>query len=285
MKMKRSLMAAAVAVLLAVAALNAQNLGGLPSAIGTAIDNAVAFKVGGTFTPNGSAGFGLQVNPTLKSQQAAESLAGVRINPTLAEYGSGSAPTYFASTYISAPTITAGAATDPTTGAALYLGAAGSGATSNYSEYVATSGTVYIADADALKVGGNIVPQTLDITYTPTTTGTSVVSQAFFTATRAYQVTACSEVHTTAGTDGSAVNLLVEKDTGTTAPGSGTGLLTNNTNAGFNAKGTANTVQTGTLTATTASLQLAAGDRLAVKVSGTATALAGVNITCSIKAI
>lgn len=104
----------------------------------------------------------------------------------------------------------------------------------------------------------------------------SLADQAFFLADRGYQVVAVNEVHATAGTDGGAVNLQVTKDTGTAAPGAGTDLLTNNANAGFNLKGTDNTVQAGTLTATAASLVLAAGDRLSVDFAGTLTSLAGV---------
>jgi hypothetical protein len=107
----------------------------------------------------------------------------------------------------------------------------------------------------------------------------SLADQAFFIADRAYNVVAIYEVHSTAGSDGSAVNLQVTKDTSTDAPGAGTNLLTNNADAGFNLKGTANTVQTGTLVATAASLKLAAGDRLAVDFAGTLTALAGVVVT------
>lgn len=113
----------------------------------------------------------------------------------------------------------------------------------------------------------------------------SLADQAFFTATRAYQVIAIREVHSAAGTDVGAVNLQVTKDTGTTAPGAGTDLLTNNANAGFDLKGVANTVQTGTLTATEASLQLAAGDRLAVDFAGVLTAVAGVVVTVELRPI
>lgn len=113
----------------------------------------------------------------------------------------------------------------------------------------------------------------------------SLADQAFFVADQAYTVTAISEVHSTAGTDGSAVNLQVVKDTGTTAPGAGVDLLTNNTNAGFNLKGTANTVQAGALTATAADLVLAAGDRLSVDFAGVLTALAGVVVTVVLTAV
>lgn len=113
----------------------------------------------------------------------------------------------------------------------------------------------------------------------------SPADHTFFVANRAYRVTAIREVHSTAGSDGSAVNVQVTKDTGTQAPGAGANLLTNNTNAGFDMKGTANTVQTGTLTATTADLELAAGDRLSLDFAGTLTALAGVVVTVSLEAI
>ena len=103
-----------------------------------------------------------------------------------------------------------------------------------------------------------------------------LADQAFYIANKNTQVAAAYYVHSTAGTDASAVNLQLVKDTGTDAPGAGTNLLTNNTNAGFDCKGTINVVQTGTLTGTAASLRMAPGDRLSVDFAGTLTALAGV---------
>ena len=108
---------------------------------------------------------------------------------------------------------------------------------------------------------------------------TGFADTAIFIANGPVEVLEVREVHTTAGSHGSAVSLQVEKCTGTTAPGSGTNLLTNNSDVGFNLKGTANTVQEGTLTATRATRQLAAGDRLALDFAGTLTALAGVCVT------
>lgn len=128
---------------------------------------------------------------------------------------------------------------------------------------------------------GDLVPAVIEVSVRPA----SLVDQAFFIANRAYQVTAVKEIHSTAGNDAGAVNLQVTKDTSTDAPGAGTDLLTNNTNAGFDLKGTANTVQSGTLTGTTASLQLAAGDRLSLDFAGTLTTLAGVLVTVSLKPI
>ena len=91
--------------------------------------------------------------------------------------------------------------------------------------------------------------------------------------------------HSTKGTDAGAVNLQIEKLTGTQAPGAGTALLTNNTNAGFDCKGANNTPQTAALTTTKADLQFTCGDRIGVVVSGTTTALAGACLTLFLKPI
>lgn len=89
-------------------------------------------------------------------------------------------------------------------------------------------------------------------------------------------IKAIYEVHSTAGSDAGAVTLNLERLQGTEAPGgNGDALLA----TAFNAKATANTVQTGALTATTASLTLSAGDRLGLNYTGTLTALAGVVVT------
>lgn len=133
-------------------------------------------------------------------------------------------------------------------------------------------------------VGGPLIPGTLEVSV-QCLLNADCVDRAFFVANRAYEVVAIREVHATAGNDAGSVNLQVTKDTSTDAPGAGTDLLTNNTNAGFNMKGTANTVQTGTLTATAASLKLAAGDRLSLDFAGTVTTLAGVVVTVTLKPV
>lgn len=89
-----------------------------------------------------------------------------------------------------------------------------------------------------------------------------------------------SEVHTTAGTDGSAVTLQIERLTGTTAPGSGTSMLA----TAFDLKGTANTVVTkkqNTDFVSIASRQFEVGDRVALLTSGTLTSLANVTVVLS----
>jgi hypothetical protein len=109
------------------------------------------------------------------------------------------------------------------------------------------------------------------------------VDQYVFIADGAYVVERVDYIHATAGSDGSAVNLQVKKCTSTQAPDAGSNLLTNNTNAGFNCKGTAATVQNGTLTGTAATKTLAAGNRLSLDFTGTTTALAGVAVTITLR--
>lgn len=109
-------------------------------------------------------------------------------------------------------------------------------------------------------------------------TGTpAATDQVFFIATRSYYVISASEIHSAAA--GGASALQVVKDTGTDAPGAGTDLLTNNTNTGFDLSATANTVQTGTLTATVATKTLAAGNRLSVDFANAIQSSAGVAVT------
>jgi hypothetical protein len=137
------------------------------------------------------------------------------------------------------------------------------------------------SSADGLTAAGRKAATEICATYMMNANG-SLADQVFFVATRAFTVTGVREVHAAAGNDAGAVNLQVTKDTGTNAPGAGTDLLTDNSGAGFNLKGTANTVQNGTLTGTAGALDLAAGDRLAVDFAGTLTTLAGVVVTVSL---
>lgn len=86
-------------------------------------------------------------------------------------------------------------------------------------------------------------------------------------------ITGFKEVHGTAGSDAGAVTIDLEKLTGTTAAGSGTSAL----NATLSLKATADTVQAATITFTSANKTLAVGDRLALKLTGTPTAVANVS--------
>jgi hypothetical protein len=101
----------------------------------------------------------------------------------------------------------------------------------------------------------------------------------FFTATCPCEVMIASEVHSVAGTDGGTVTLDVEKLTGITALGSGVSVLA----ATFNLKSTAYTPVQKSGTTLSSNRQLATTDRLALKTSGTLTALEGVQVTLYIK--
>jgi hypothetical protein len=149
---------------------------------------------------------------------------------------------------------------------------------------VPTGQTIAVTDADAVTVGGVKVPQTLTVNYRCGAAATCL-SSSIFVADNAYQITGVNVVWGTAESTASNLRVQVEKLTSTTAAGSGTALLTNNSNNGISVKGTANTVTAGTLTATTGSLQLAAGDRVGVKFETSGTELASVVVTVTLKRI
>lgn len=92
-------------------------------------------------------------------------------------------------------------------------------------------------------------------------------------------VTGFQEIHQTAGTDGSAVTLQLEKLTGTEAPGSGSELLS----TALSLKATANTLQEADLVETITTRQLLAGDRLCLKDAGTLTSVANLTVLIFIR--
>lgn len=147
---------------------------------------------------------------------------------------------------------------------------------------VGSGDTFNVGSADKLTVAGIIVPQTIVAKYEDGAAG-NATDRVFFLADAAYQITACSQIHSVAA--GGASVIQVTKETTTGAPGSGADLLTNNTNTGFDLNATANTLQAGTLTATGADLQLAAGDRLSVDYANAIQSSAGVRVTCTLKRI
>lgn len=101
----------------------------------------------------------------------------------------------------------------------------------------------------------------------------------FFIADLPCYVVQFQESHEVVGSDGGGVTVGLEKLTGTTAPGSGTSVLESE----LSLKATINTVQTGTLSATLASRQLAKGDRLAIDDTGVLTAVAGLVTTTIVR--
>jgi len=111
--------------------------------------------------------------------------------------------------------------------------------------------------------------KTLYVSHIIDIAGTAV-DVHFFVANRTCvvkDIVACPRV---AGTDAGAVSATVTRCQGTEAPASGDDLLGTTK---IDLKGTADTVQDPALTATTASLILSAGNRLAVDVTGTLTSV------------
>lgn len=102
----------------------------------------------------------------------------------------------------------------------------------------------------------------------------------FFIANRPIEIVKVKEVHSTAGSDGSAVTLQLEKLTGTTALDSGSTIL----NTAFDLKGTANTVVSYSgYKGLNSNRILREGDRLALKDAGTLTNVAGVCVSIYFK--
>ena len=123
--------------------------------------------------------------------------------------------------------------------------------------------------------------RSLQISFIQQEAAGTLGNRVVFTAPFDCVITNITESHTAAGTDGGAVSLQIEKLTGTQAPGAGAVLLSNNTNAGFNLKGAANTVQYGGFKAG-ASRRLARGNRIALRTSGVLTTVAGVNVSVTL---
>lgn len=137
---------------------------------------------------------------------------------------------------------------------------------------VVSNGTEWVEFAvgpSALNLVDGKIAAAAGTTVTFVQSGT-LATAAFFVAPAACKITSIVEVHATAGNDAGAVSCVVTKDTGTAAPGAGTSVMTNT----FDLKGTANTAQVATLAAAN-TITLARGDRLAIKLTGTPTTLAG----------
>lgn len=133
-------------------------------------------------------------------------------------------------------------------------------------------------DSITKKTINSLVPYPIVVRLKSTDAATAANYGTFFTANESCIVVAVTEVHGTLGTDVGAVTLQLEKLTGTTAPDSGTTLLS----SAFNLKATINTVQYGSLVATGETI-LSRGDRLCLKDSGTLTAVANVQVTVYIQ--
>lgn len=122
---------------------------------------------------------------------------------------------------------------------------------------------------------GAAVVDSMDAIYM---VGTPVATtQVFFVASRAMIITAVRQIHSVAA--GGTSTMTITKDTGTDAPGAGTSIHASGT---FNLNATANTSQSATLSATPATLTLAAGDRLSIKFAHAVQSSAGVVVSVAL---
>jgi len=89
------------------------------------------------------------------------------------------------------------------------------------------------------------------------------------------------EVHGTAGNDSEAVTLSIERLQSTETSGNGDQVVA----ATINLKGTADTVQSGTIVKTSNIHIFEAGDRVGINVTGTTTTLATMNVVCQFRPV
>lgn len=135
--------------------------------------------------------------------------------------------------------------------------------------------TQAVSNADGLTVNSVIVPVYKTIVVPVFVTD---LSKAIYIATEAVQVVAVRAVYGVVSASGT---LNIEKLTSTTAPGSGTALLTGT----LDLTTTANTVLSGALSGTVGNLQLAAGNRIGIVLAGVLTGLVGAVVEIDLKRI
>lgn len=116
----------------------------------------------------------------------------------------------------------------------------------------------------AMLIDGNKIPKEIVVHLDLS----APVAKHVFVADDNYEVVAVKEIHSVVG--GASAALQLEKLTGTTALGSGTAMMS----ATISGTSTINTVQSGALNGD-ASDQLAAGDHIGLKPSGTQTGYVG----------
>lgn len=173
--------------------------------------------------------------------------------------------------------ISVGAATAGNGSSVTITGGAGAGGT-------ASGGNVNLVPGAAVSTGapGEVLVASVaglfDATwqqYLPASVPVSGSSYTFFMANRAYRVKAascsCSSTATVPTVD-------VIKDTGTTAPGGGTSVLT----GVMTFDTTANTRVVGTVSSTIATVTLAAGNRLSTKWAGTVGSITGAIVSVTL---
>ena len=125
-------------------------------------------------------------------------------------------------------------------------------------------------------IGSKIVGSWSEIFQAPI--ATAAVNQPFYIAPYPVELVSANLIFGVNSTSG---NVMIEKETGTTAVGSGNNMLS----AVISTAGANNTVTAGTLTTTSSFLQLAKGDRLGLVFQGTETGLVGLVISAVLKRI
>ena len=178
------------------------------------------------------------------------------------------------------------------TGSKLYLNEGAAGAVAVFTEVTGTvtGAGVSLADAYAnytgitveaalAELGGVAYANRFTVTQVLKSTDAATAANfgKIFVAPKACTVKKITEVHSVAGSDGSAVTLHVERLQGTETSGNGDDLHT----TGMDLKSTAETPQSPALLATV--VKLAVGDRLNLVDTGTLTALDGLAITIELE--
>lgn len=176
-----------------------------------------------------------------------------------------------------AVTITAGAATSGA-GAAVTITAGAAAGGTNAGGDVNLVPTAAVSTGTPGEVKVNSARGFFDaiwMQYLPASVPVTGTSYTFFMANRAYRVVAASIICSSAST---VPTIDVFKDTGTNAPGAGATVLT----GVMQFSATANTRVTGTPSATVSATNLAAGDRLSMKVGGTVGSITGAILTVTL---
>ena len=153
--------------------------------------------------------------------------------------------------------------------------------TLNENVTIASGKTLAVTTADKLTVGGVIVPQHFYVSFNVPAGAAAADYDGNIPIPDAAEIVSVTERHQTAGNDAGAVTVMVKKVPSGTARGSGTDTLS----AGISLKGTADTNAAGSLHATPANYQFAAGDSVALVTTGTLTAVDGVSVTVKFKRI
>lgn len=127
----------------------------------------------------------------------------------------------------------------------------------------------------------NIAATSRDTIVVTDLQASTIANKVIFVAPVKCVVTAFKEVHGTAGNHASAVTGSIERLQGTEASSEGDNLCTSEVNL----KGTADTVQSGTLTTTVTTKTLAAGDRLGFLLTGDSQTLATMIVTVHLRPV